>query len=84
MLATAAVLFAAVAQAKEGGGSSSRELPGGVIERCEKLDAKNYPQITLFLRRPPGVEKPRGVLCLCLLGNNPEEIGRKICEGRGG
>ena len=55
MLATTAVLFAAVAQAEEGGGSSSRELPGGVIERCEKLDAKNYPQITLFLRRPPGV-----------------------------
>ena len=84
MLATTAVLFAAVAQAEEGGGSSSRELPGGVIERCEKLNAKNYPQITLFLRRPPGVEKLRGVLCLCLLGNTPEEIGRKICEGRGG
>lgn len=84
MLATAAILSAAVALAKEGGGSFSRTLPGGVIERCEKLNSKNYPQITLFLRRPPGIEKPRGVLCLCLLGNNPEEIGKKICDGSGG
>lgn len=83
-LAVAASLFAAAAFARDGGGSSFRELPGGVIERCEKLNAKNYPQITLFLRRPPGNEKPRGVLCLCLLGNNPEEIGRLICEGSGG
>ena len=80
----AAVLAVATLSAKENGSSSFRELPGGVIERCEKLNARNYPQITLFLRRPPGVDKPRGVLCLCLLGNNPEEIGEKISKGRGG
>ena len=83
--ALAAVALAVTTlSAKENGSSSVRELPGGVIERCEKLNARNYPQITLFLRKPPGVDKPRGVLCLCLLGNNPEEIGEKICKGRGG
>lgn len=83
--ALAAVALAVTTlSAKENGSSSVRELPGGVIERCEKLNARNYPQITLFLRKPPGVDKPRGVLCLCLLGNTPEEIGEKICKGRGG
>lgn len=77
LLATALLLAAAPS-------ATVRELPGGVIERCEKLNARNYPQITLFLRKPPGGVKPRGVFCLCLLGNNPEEIGKKICEGKGG
>lgn len=83
-VAVAAALSAATLSAKEGETSFSRVLQGGVIERCEKLEEPNYPQITLFLRKPSRAVPVRGVLCLCLLGNSPEEIGKKICGGRGG
>ena len=83
-VAVAAALSAATLSAKEGETSFSRVLSGGVIERCEKLEEPNYPQITLFLRKPSRDVPLRGVLCLCLLGNSPEEIGKKICTGSGG
>ena len=84
MLAVAAALSAATLAAKEGETSFSRVLAGDVIERCEKLEEPNYPQITLFLRKPSRDVPIRGVLCLCLLANSPEEVGKKICTGSGG
>ena len=65
-------------------GAVDSTSPGpDVIEHVVKLKANNYPQITMFLRLPGDGERPRGVLCLCLLANNPEEVKEKIRTGTG-
>lgn len=62
----------------------SRQRTQGVIEHCVKLKAKSYPQITMFLRLPKGGDAPTGVLCLCVLAENPGEVREKIRDGKGG
>ena len=62
----------------------TRKLTQGVIEHCVKLKAKDYPQLTLFLRLPANGERPRGVLCLCTLADNAGEVREQIRNGKDG
>lgn len=63
--------------------SSKASAEKGVIEHVVKLPAKDYPQLTMFLRLPKDGEKPQGVLCMCLLANSPAEVKEKIRVGKG-
>lgn len=79
LLFLAAVLLAGPCLAAAGGDAAAAD----VIEHVEKLKAENYPQLTMFLRLPRGREPVKGVLCLCLLANSPDEVKKQVREGQG-
>lgn len=60
-----------------------RKRTQGVIEHCVKLKARDYPQLTMFLRLPADGGKPAGVLCLCTLADSPSEVREQIRNGKG-
>ena len=58
------------------------EKSKGIIEHVVKIkNSDDMKKLSLFLRLPeslPPGANPKGVLCLCLLANNPEEVREKI------
>lgn len=81
-LLLAASLLAGLCPAAETKGGAVVEVVD-VIEHVEKLKAKNYPQLTMFLRLPRGGAPVKGVLCLCLLADSPAEVKEKVSAGKG-
>ena len=70
---------AALWRSLRSGGDAAEQ--SGIIEYIAKIKhLKDYKQLTMFLRPPPG-GKPDGVLCLSLLANSPLEVRELIRAG---
>ena len=79
----AACLFAppcAAARDRRAESSVRNADESGLIERSVKTKVKGYEQLTLFLRPAVG-GKPGGVLCLCLLAKDVDDVRTALMAG---
>jgi hypothetical protein len=58
-----------------------RLIVNRVVEYVANTGLSDYPKMTFFLKKPPGVERAnqaRGVLALCMLANSAADVRRRL------